>query len=107
MSNDVKRLANEIRLELLAELRAARSESVVESIKQRAEALNLIDLHDFGATLLSAPATVAEPKIHMCPAQGSATTPCCGISPFELPGTDRLTRDEASVTCGNVTVHQS
>lgn len=58
MGNDVKRLANEIRLELLAELRVARSESVVESIRQRAETLNLIDLSklaDLDARIDAAP----------------------------------------------------
>ena len=45
--NDVKVLANAIRLELLTELRKARSPSVVENIAQRAEVLTLLD-RDFG-----------------------------------------------------------
>lgn len=62
MSDDkVKLLADAIRLELLAELRAAKSVSVVASIQERAEVLNQLDNRDFGATLLSAPA-MAEPN---------------------------------------------
>ena len=61
MSDDkVKLLADAIRLELLAELRAAKSEIAVLSIRERAEVLNQLD-RDFGATLLSAPA-MAEPN---------------------------------------------
>ena len=56
--NDVKVLANAIRLELLTELRTARSLSVVEGIALRAEVLNMLD-RDFGGVLLSAE---TEPK---------------------------------------------
>lgn len=57
MSDDkVKLLADAIRLELLSELRVAKSASVVASIQERAEVLNQLDNRDFGATLLSAPA---------------------------------------------------
>lgn len=51
--NDVKVLANAIRLELLAELRKAKSSSAVEGIALRAEVLNMLD-RDFGGVLLSA-----------------------------------------------------
>ena len=61
MSDDkMKLLADAIRLELLAELRAAKSEIAVFSIRERAEVLNQLDNRDFGAALLSAPA-MAEP----------------------------------------------
>ena len=56
--NDVKVLANAIRLELLTELRTARSPSVVYGIAQRAEVLTLLD-RDFGGYQLSAE---TEPK---------------------------------------------
>lgn len=57
MSDDkVKLLADAIRLELLAELRAAKGEMAVLSIRERADVLNRLDNRDFGATLLSAPA---------------------------------------------------
>lgn len=36
---------------------------------------------------------------HGCPPRGSGETPCCGRSPFELPSTDRITLDDALVTC--------
>ena len=59
--NDVKVLANAIRLELLTELRTARSPSVVYGITQRAEVLTLLD-RDFGGYQLSAEAAETEPK---------------------------------------------
>lgn len=37
---------------------------------------------------------------HACPIGEAATTPCCDKSPFELPPFDRLTVDDALVTCG-------
>ncbi|MDX2954571.1 hypothetical protein [Streptomyces caniscabiei] len=37
--------------------------------------------------------------VHACPPDGSGLTPCCGRTPFELPRTDRMTRDPAAVTC--------
>jgi len=37
--------------------------------------------------------------VHASPPQGHATTPCCSTSPFELPGTDRMTLDPEYVTC--------
>ncbi len=37
--------------------------------------------------------------VHRCPAVESGVTQCCGRSPFELPMTDRLTVDDALVTC--------
>ena len=51
--NDVKLLAKAIRLELLTELRKAKSSSAVEGIALRAEVLNMLD-RDFGGVLLSA-----------------------------------------------------
>jgi hypothetical protein len=44
----------------------------------------------------------ADPKpetVHGCPPDGSGVTPCCGRTPFELPRTDRMTRDPNAVTC--------
>lgn len=37
--------------------------------------------------------------VHRCPPGGAATMPCCGRTPFEVPATDRLTLDNALVTC--------
>jgi hypothetical protein len=36
---------------------------------------------------------------HRCPPGDSGYTPCCDRSPFELPGTDRMTLDKTVVTC--------
>ena len=59
MSDDkVKLLADAIRLELLAELRAAKGEMAVLSIREKAEVLNQLDNRDFGA-VLSVPAEPA------------------------------------------------
>jgi hypothetical protein len=41
----------------------------------------------------------ADETVHGCPPDGSGLTPCCGRTPFELPRTDRMTRDAALVTC--------
>jgi hypothetical protein len=37
--------------------------------------------------------------IHRCPLPGTGETPCCGHSPFDLPGGDRMTTDATLVTC--------
>jgi hypothetical protein len=37
--------------------------------------------------------------IHACPVGDGALTPCCGKSPFELPGTSRMSVDASLVTC--------
>ena len=47
--------------------------------------------------LRSTPA--AKETVHACPPTGSGLTPCCGKTPFELSGSDRLTLDPALVTC--------
>src|SRR5690606_33101707 len=49
-------------------------------------------------------ATVPAPGevTHACPVGDSAATPCCERTPFELPGTDRMTLDPRLVTCGNL-----
>ena len=36
---------------------------------------------------------------HLCPPEGSGTFPCCGLTPFEAPRTDRMTLDPSLVTC--------
>ena len=36
---------------------------------------------------------------HRCPPEGSSVTPCCGLTPFELPSTDRMTLDNSLATC--------
>lgn len=36
---------------------------------------------------------------HLCPPTGQFYAPCCGLTPFELPRTDRVTEDSALVTC--------
>jgi hypothetical protein len=41
----------------------------------------------------------ATPTVHAGPPDGSAVTPCCGRSPFELPRSDRMTYELALVTC--------
>lgn len=40
---------------------------------------------------------------HMCPPTGSGYTPCCGLTPFELPRGGRLTLNADEVTCPEVT----
>ena len=39
-------------------------------------------------------------ETHACPPGDSGTMPCCGRTPFEVPGSDRMTLDPALVTCG-------
>jgi len=36
---------------------------------------------------------------HACPVGDSNETPCCGLSPFELPMTDRMTLVPELVNC--------
>lgn len=40
------------------------------------------------------------PVTHLSPVDGPGLTGCCRKTPFELPGTDRLTEDPERVTCG-------
>lgn len=44
--------------------------------------------------------TLADPVIHECPTNGSSAMPCCGLLPFEVPTTDRITVNTGQVTCG-------
>ncbi len=39
-------------------------------------------------------------EVHHTPPIGTGTFPCCGKTPFEVPGTDRMTHDAALVSCG-------
>lgn len=41
-----------------------------------------------------------ESTIHGCPVGDGGTTPCCDMTPFELPLSDRMTLDGTAVTCG-------
>jgi hypothetical protein len=50
------------------------------------------------ACRVAADTTPAEP-VHACPVDGTGITGCCGRVPFELPRTDRMTRDPNAVTC--------
>jgi len=43
------------------------------------------------------------PVTHLQPPDGSGLTPCCGRTPFELPGIDRMTGDPSAVSCCAVT----
>jgi hypothetical protein len=36
---------------------------------------------------------------HQCPPDGGGLMPCCGLTPFEVPRTGRITLDSALVTC--------
>lgn len=44
------------------------------------------------------PGGVAE-VIHQVPEVGHSATPCCGVSPFDLPASDRITSNLDLVTC--------
>jgi hypothetical protein len=49
--------------------------------------------------LLYNPENVAE-VTHACPPDdGGGLMPCCGLTPFEVPRTDRMTLDPELVTC--------
>jgi hypothetical protein len=37
--------------------------------------------------------------VHLCPFDSEYVTPCCGLTPFELPSTDQITADPDLVTC--------
>jgi hypothetical protein len=43
---------------------------------------------------------------HATPTGDDGLTPCCGRTPLELPRTDRLTLEEALVTCFTITDRQ-
>jgi hypothetical protein len=51
---------------------------------------------------------MAAETTHQCPPVGSGLTPCCGMTPFELPRTDRMTENPSLVTChSGATVNDS
>ena len=37
--------------------------------------------------------------VHLCPDDGGNVMPCCGLTPFEVPRTDRMTETLSLVTC--------
>ena len=37
--------------------------------------------------------------MHRCPPRGATVMPCCGLTPFEVPRTDRMTVIYRLVTC--------
>jgi hypothetical protein len=46
-------------------------------------------------------AALVEPGevVHLCPEAGGAMR-CCGLTPFDVPRSDRVTTDPQLVTCG-------
>lgn len=40
--------------------------------------------------------------IHRCPRYGESVTPCCGKTPFEIPGWHRMTVKPELVNCGRL-----
>lgn len=61
---------------------------------------------DLGFRVLVVPAdelgVAAAEVFHQAPAGGGGLMPCCGKTPFEVPGTDRMTGDPAAVTCAKM-----
>lgn len=55
--------------------------------------------------LMLAEAAAPEPVVHACPVDGEQATPCCRQVPFDLPRTDRITRDHKLVTCTDTPKH--
>jgi hypothetical protein len=50
------------------------------------------------------PQGISADVIHQCPQDGDGgLMPCCGLTPFEVPRTDRMTLDPALVTCSPLT----
>lgn len=43
--------------------------------------------------------SVSKCVTHASPVDGGGVTPCCGVTPFELPKWDRITLDPSLVTC--------
>ncbi len=42
---------------------------------------------------------MTEVTTHHCPPEGESLMPCCGLTPFEVPRTDRMTLAAELVTC--------
>jgi hypothetical protein len=53
-----------------------------------------------GAHRLGEQVSIITETVHLCPADGGRVMPCCGQTPFDVARTDRMTLDEALVTCG-------
>lgn len=70
-----------------------------EDVALELPGVRLVIAEGFDQALVYRPGEVT----HRCPPKGEGTTPCCGRTPFELPETDRLTVDDALVTCTRAT----
>lgn len=49
-----------------------------------------------------APEPQAAKTVHQCPPDGQQVVPCCGMTPFDLSRTDRMTADPSMVTCNGI-----
>ena len=82
---------------MLRSERKARAKRTAQRVR---DALALCDFYDHMCRGLQERENAA-PKgtTHACPLEGSAVTPCCHRSPFELSRTDRMTAHRDLVTC--------
>ena len=48
--------------------------------------------------IIAEAAQIEAGPVHMCPPEGDVM-PCCGLTPFEVPRTDRMTLNPRLVTC--------
>lgn len=44
---------------------------------------------------------------HRCPPEGLGAMPCCGRTPFEVPGWHRMAVDDSYVTCEGIPASES
>lgn len=56
-----------------------------------------------GSATPEVPTPGPAPVAHACPQKGSGVMPCCALTPFEVPRTDRISIDPFEVTCGQRT----
>lgn len=80
-------------------LNEAEMAAMREDVAKRMPGVALAIVEGFDQALVYRPGEVT----HRCPLKGEGITPCCGRTPLELPVTDRLTLDDALVTCSRAT----
>lgn len=56
--------------------------------------------HSVNSSLIAVREALAQIEVvHQCPPNGESVTPCCGVTPFELPRNHRIACDASLVTC--------
>ena len=76
----------------------ARREAEMHAAERHHEAPHGIARPEVLDAIIAEAAQIEAGPVHMCPPEGDVM-PCCGLTPFEVPRTDRMTLNPRLVTC--------